>query len=101
MKPDQKLSCAIAAILSGAAPGSSFAAGAADTEASTDQIAELTVTRAADLADYIGARFHNLIVDGIKRAKLNAAPQSELKLPPVPGSAARKTCRTCRFPSRR
>ena len=54
MKPDQKLSCAIAAILSGAAPGSSFAAGAADTEASTDQIAEITVTaqrRAENLQD--------------------------------------------------
>jgi len=54
VKPDQKLSCAIAAILSGAAPGSSFAAGAADTEASTDQIAEITVTaqrRAENLQD--------------------------------------------------
>ncbi len=41
------------------------------------------IIRAVDALDYIGPRFHNLIVDKIRRAPSQASPQQELKLPPV------------------
>lgn len=42
------------------------------------------IIRAVDATDYVGARFHNLVVDKIRRAPRRQSPQHELKLPPVP-----------------
>lgn len=53
-----------------------------------DAIALAEVIRAADATDYIGPRFHNLIVDGIARAKRHAQPQQQLALGPVGLKAA-------------
>ena len=41
------------------------------------------IVRAADRADYIGARFHNLIVDQVKRRLHTADGQRSLPLPPA------------------
>jgi hypothetical protein len=41
------------------------------------------ILRAVDATDYIGPRFHNLIVDKIRQAPRKTAAQQELKLPPV------------------
>lgn len=38
------------------------------------------ILRGADRADYVGPRFHNLIVDGIKAALREGAPQRELPI---------------------
>lgn len=52
-------------------------------EVEGDTAALTSIIRAADHADYVGARFHNLIVDGIRRHKIGMrGPQ--LPLPPAP-----------------
>lgn len=55
-----------------------------DQQLEGDAIALAEVIRAADATDYIGPRFHNLVVDGIARAKRHAQPQQQLALGPVP-----------------
>lgn len=54
-----------------------------DQQLGGDAAALADIIRAADAQDYLGARFHNLIVDGIKRRPREAGPQRELHLPPV------------------
>lgn len=46
------------------------------------------IIRGAEAVGYMGAPFHNLIVDGIRRHKIGTAPQRTLPLmPPRPGRA--------------
>lgn len=52
-----------------------------DQELEGDAAALAEIIRAADAADYMGARFHNLVVDGIRRARQRGHPQ--LPLPPA------------------
>jgi len=54
-----------------------------DQQLDGDPIALVEVIRAADKADYLGPRFHNLVVDGIRRAPRPWPAQAELKLPPA------------------
>lgn len=54
-----------------------------DQQLGGDASALVAIIRSADAQDYLGARFHNLIVDGIKRRPREAGPQQELRLPPV------------------
>jgi hypothetical protein len=49
-----------------------------------DAAALAAVLKAADATDYVGARFHNLVVDGIKRAPRPGPSQAALPMPPVP-----------------
>lgn len=55
-----------------------------DQQLGGDAMALAEILRAVDRANYIGARFHNQVVDEIRRAPLKAAAQQELRLPPVP-----------------
>lgn len=55
-----------------------------DQQLGGDGEALVAVLQAADAAGYVGARFHNLVVDGIRRAPRRESPQAPLPLPPVP-----------------
>lgn len=52
-------------------------------ELNGDQAALVEIVKAADRADYIGARCHNLIVDQVKRHAHSADGQRTLPLPPA------------------
>lgn len=52
-----------------------------DQQLDGNAVALMEVLRDVDKADYIGPRFHNLVVDSIKRWRQGAQPQ--LKLPPA------------------
>lgn len=54
-----------------------------DQQLGGDSVALAAIIRAVDGTDYVGPRFHNLVVDRIKHAPREAAAQAELKLPPV------------------
>jgi hypothetical protein len=57
-----------------------------DQQLGGDAVALADIIRAVDRLNYVGARFHNQVVDEIRRAPIRTAPQQELKLPPVPVS---------------
>jgi hypothetical protein len=61
-----------------------------DRELAGDAAALGEIIRAADAADYMGARFHNLIVDQIKRRAVTADGQKPLPLPPAPVASTKK-----------
>lgn len=45
------------------------------------------IIRGADATDYMGARFHNLVVDGVRRRKQHVEGPQLALLPPRPGKA--------------